>query len=122
MANPSSVSKEKLSGSTDGRGIKIAATGTPGTTLHTAQAGTSSNVFDEVWIWVVNSSTSNVKLTIEFGGTTSPDDTIEVTIPAESGLVLVIPGLVLQNSDVIKAFAGTTNVLIAFGYVNRISA
>jgi hypothetical protein len=115
-----SFSKQLLSGSTNGRLVKVAATATPGTTLHTGVSGTSD--IDEVWIWAVNSDTSARKLTIEYGGVAAPDDLIEITIPAESGLVLVVPGLILQNSLVIKAFAATANVVLCGGYVNRITA
>lgn len=111
--------KLPLSGSTNGRPIKVAATATPGTTIHTAGSGATN--IDEVWLWCANTDTVTRKLTVEFGGTTSPDDTIEVGIPAESGLVLVIPGLPLQNSLVIKAFAAAANVVTITGYVNRIA-
>lgn len=111
-------SKVILSGSTNGRGIKVAATSTPGTTIHTATA--TPNI-DEIWLYAVNSQAASVKLTIEFGGTTSPDDTIEVTIPGESGLFPVIPGLILNNSVVVRAFAATGNVVMLFGFVNRIT-
>lgn len=112
-------SKQLLSGSTNGRPIKVAATATPGTTIHTAGSGTTN--IDEVWLWCVNTDPATTKLTIEYGGTTSPDDTIEVGIPGESGLVLVCPGLVLQNSLVIKAFASSANTLTITGFVNRIA-
>lgn len=110
-------SKVKLSGSTDGRNIKVAATATAGTLLHTAHA----TALDEVWIFACNSDTVDRKLTIEFGGVTSPDDTIELTIPAESGMVTVIPGFVLTNSVVVRAFAATANVIVINGYINRIA-
>ena len=113
-------SKRKLSGSTDGKGIKVAATSTPGTAIHTAVTGTSD--LDEIYLYAVNSSTAAVKLTIEFGSATAPDDNIEYTVPAEDGLYLVVPGLLLQNAATVAAFAGTTNVLIVHGYVNRITA
>lgn len=113
--------KIKLSGSTDGRGIKVAATATAGTTIHTSQTGTTVGKFDEIWLWCVNSSGGALKLTIEFGGTTAPDDTIEYTIPAEDGLHLVLPGLLLQNAAVVRAFATTTNLLIVHGFVNQIT-
>ena len=113
-------SKVLLSGSTDGKGIKVAATATAGTTIHTAGSGTSNR--DEVWIYAVNSSASSVKLTIEWGEATAPDGNIEVTVLPEAGLVTVIPGLLLQNSLVCKAFAGTANVIMLHGYVNRITA
>lgn len=114
------VQKLKLSGSTNGRAIKVAATATAGTTIHTAQSGTTDGKYDEIWLWCVNSDASDRKLTIEFGGTTAPDDLIEQTIPTESGLYLVVPGLILQNAAVVRAFAATANVLSIFGFVNRV--
>ena len=109
--------KVKLSGSTDGRMIKVAATATLGTTIHTAHATS----LDEIWLYAVNSDTVDRKLTIEYGGATAPDNLIEVTIPAESGLILVCPGLILSNSLVVTAFAATANVIMIGGYVNRVS-
>ena len=111
------ISRQLLSGSTNGRGVKVAATATPGTLIHTAHATS----LDEVWLWCVNSDTAARKLTVEFGGTTSPDDLIEVTIPAESGLVLVSPGLTVTGGVVVRAFAATANVLVVMGHVNRIT-
>jgi len=115
-------SKQILSGSTDGRAIKVAATATAGTTIHTASS--TSTHFDEVWLYAQNTDTTARKLTIEWGSTSSPDDLIEITIPAESGLTLVVPGLVLKGNStplVVRAFAATTNVVTIHGYVNRIS-
>ena len=109
--------KLKLSGSTDGKGIKVAATATAGTTIHTAHA----TALDEIWIYAVNSSASDVKLTIEWGEATAPDGNIEGTIEGEGGLALVIPGLLLTNELVVKAFAGTADVIVLHGFVNRIS-
>jgi hypothetical protein len=115
-------SKLVLSGSTDGRAIKVAATATPGTTIHTASS--TATHFDEIWLYAQNTDTTARKLTIEWGSTSSPDDLIEITIPAESGLTLVAPGLVLKGNAtplVVTAFAATTNVVTIHGYVNRIS-
>ena len=120
MASPTIFNKTDLSGSTDGRGVKVAATATAGTLIHTAVAGTTANTFDEIWLWAVNSDTTARKLTIEFGGTTAPDDLIEVTIPPESGLFQVVPGLALQNGAVVRAFAATANVVMIHGFVNEI--
>lgn len=114
------VVKRKLSSSTDGKAIKIAATATPGTAIHTAVAGTTAGTFDEIWLWAFNSHTEDVKLTIEFGGADAPDQNIIVTIPYKSGLVPVVPGLILQNEATVKAFAGTTNVITVVGFVNSI--
>jgi len=109
--------KVVLSGSTSGKQIKIAATATAGTTIHTAHA----TALDEIWLWAVNSSTTAVKITVEWGEATAPDGNIEVTVPGESGYLMVVPGLILTNSLVVKAFAGTANVLLVNGYVNRIA-
>jgi hypothetical protein len=111
--------KRKLSASVDGRGIKVAAIASPGTLIHSATASVAANEWDQVWLRVVNTSTSAVKLTIEWGGTTAPDDQIELTIPGEQGFVEVVPGHVLQNSAEIRAFAATANVLVIHGFVHR---
>jgi hypothetical protein len=110
--------KLKLSGSTDGKAIKVVQTATAGTTIHTAHA----TALDEIWLYAHNSSSGTVKLTLEFGGTGAPDDHIEINIGMEgTGLVLVSPGLLLTNSLVVKAFAATANVVTITGYVNRIA-
>jgi hypothetical protein len=115
--------KLHLSGSTGGRPIKVAQTATAGTTIHTT--GTSSSNLDEIWLYANNTDTTDRKLTIEYGGVSSPDDLIEITIPAEAGLVLVIPGLLLSgdgsSARLVRAFAATANVINITGYVNRIS-
>lgn len=114
-----SYSKQLLSGSTNGKGIKVAATATAGTLIHTAVTGTSS--LDEIWLYAHNTSGSTVKLTLEWGGVAAPDDHIEINIGSEgTGLILVAPGILLQNALVVRAFAGTANVINIFGYVNRI--
>lgn len=111
--------KVLLSGSINGKAIKVVATATTGTTIHTCPSGTTS--VDEIWLYAVNSSSTAVKLTIKWGQTTAPDGNIELTIPAEAGLVLVVPGLLLQNSLVITAFADTASVILIHGYCNRIA-
>jgi hypothetical protein len=113
------ISKLFLSGSTNGKQIKVAATSGTGTLIHTAVSGETG--LDEVWLYATNTDTTSRKLTIQWGGTASPDDLIELTIPAESGYTLVVPGLIIQNSLVVRAFAATANVVVVGGYVNRIS-
>ena len=109
-----------LSGSTNGKAILVNATATAGDTIHTAVSGASS--IDEIYIYAVNTSTSAVKLTLEWGEATAPNGNIEYTLPAEDGLHLITPGLRLQNSLVVKAFAGTTDVIAIHGWVNRYTA
>jgi len=116
----STLTKRILSGSTNGLGIKVSQTATLGTTIHTAVTGTSD--MDEIYLYAVNSDTTPRKLTIEWGGATSPDCLIEYTVPAEDGLYLVAPGLLLNNSLVVTAFCATANVVMIHGWVNRITA
>jgi len=110
--------KQKLSGSTNGKGIKVAAIATAGTAIHTAVAGTTD--WDEVWIYAFNSDSATVDLTLEYGGTSDPDNLIVCSIPALSGLQLVVPGLLLQNAQALAAFASSANKIIIYGFVNRI--
>jgi len=118
----STFTKLVLSGSTDGRAIKVAATATPGTTIHTGSA--TATTHDEIWLYAMNTDTTARKLTIEWGDTSSPDDLIELTIPAESGLTLVAPGLLIKGNAtplLVTAFAATADVITIHGYVNRVS-
>lgn len=119
MAN---YSKQLLSGSTQGKAIKVTGTTSGTTTIHAT--GTSSTAIDEVWLYAFNSSTGPVLLTVEYGGTTAPDQNIVITIPSTSGLTLVVPGLILTGTgavaNTVTAFAGSANVITISGYVNRI--
>ena len=114
------ITKRLLSGSTSGKGIKP----TGGTAsanaveVHTAIGGAAD--FDEIWLWVTNTSTAGVKLTLEWGTATAVDGNIEVTIPPEEGLMQVAPGLILNGGMIVEAFASAADVLLIFGFVNRI--
>jgi hypothetical protein len=120
MAN---YNKVLLSGSSQGQPIKVVATSSPGTTVHTT--GTSSTAKDEIWLYAYNSHSSSVLLTIQDGGTATPDNDIKISIPSQSGLTLIIPGLILTGTgsagNSVLAYAATTNVVTISGYVNRIS-
>lgn len=115
------VYKRILSGSTNGKAIKITQTATAGDTIHTAVAGTTPGTFDEIWLWAYNGHTASVTLTIEFGGATVPDQNIVVTLANKSGLIPIVPGLILQNGMVVKGFAGTANVVTIIGFVNTMT-
>ena len=114
--------KKILSGSTDGKAVKVAATATAGTTIHTGSV--TATTLDEIWLYAVNSSATAVKLTLEWGEATAPDGNIELSVVAESGLVLLIPGLLIKGNAtplVVKAFAATATVILIHGYVNQIT-
>lgn len=114
-------SRQLLSGSTNGKPIKIAATSTAGTTVHTAIAGTTS--YDEIYLWLTNTDSAARTVTIEFGGVTDPDCLIvkALSLPANSPPIAILCGQVLQNGLVIGVFASAANVILASGYANRIA-
>lgn len=111
--------KRQLSASDKGRGIKVGATGSPGTLIHTALDNVAANDWDEITLRAINTSGSAVKLSIQWGGTTDPDDLIEISIPAESGLVDIVLGHVLNDGAEVRAFAATADVIVLHGFVNR---
>ena len=116
-------SKTILTQSSDGRGVLVSATATAGTLIHTGS--TTATTIDEVWLYAVNTSASDVKLTIEWGEATAPNGNIEYTVKAENGLYLIVPGLLIKGNATaltIKAFAATGNVIVLHGYVNKITA
>lgn len=115
-----SFTKNKLSGSTNGKNVKIVATATPGTLLHTAVAGTTD--WDEIYLFATNNDTVTRTLTIEWGGTTSPDDLVKIDIEPLKGEYVVIPGFVLQNALNVRAFASAANVITVGGYIHLITA
>lgn len=113
---PTTYAGGKLSGSTDGRPVKVAATSIgSGTTIHTN--GSGSTLFEWISIWASNPDTADHVLTLGWGGTSDPDDLIVVTIPAKSGLVPVVIGMPLRNSLVVKAAADSANKVVLVGKV-----
>jgi hypothetical protein len=110
--------KALLSGSTNGKQIKVTAS-TNGTaiTIHTATSSTSG--FDEVWLYAYNDDSVQHTLTILWGGTTEPDNAMRFVIPSKSGRFLCVDGALLQNSLVVKAYADTANFVVIDGFVNN---
>jgi hypothetical protein len=120
MAN---YTRQLLSGSTNGKPIKIGATAIgSATTLHTALTGVTG--FDEVYVWFVNTDVSaDHVVTVTFGGLTDPDHITSrtVVLPKSGVPQLLLAGPVLQNGLAVSAFCDVTNIVNAFGYVNRIN-
>ncbi len=118
-------SKIILSGSTSGKQIAIQSTGPTGnlgTTIHTAGAST---ILDEIWLYAVNYSATSTLLTLQWGTITSNRETTLQLLPNSlglRGLTPIISGLILGNSLILSAFAGTTSRISVYGYVNRITA
>lgn len=124
MATLSKLCLQPAGTTGDGLGITVVATATPGTAIHTASA--TATTIDEIWLYAVNTHSSAVTLTVEYGGVSVTKDIIQQSIAATpSGLVLVCAGLVIQGNataKVVRAFAGTASKIEIFGFVNRITA
>lgn len=112
---------EKLSGSTDGKAIKVTGTNTAGSvTIHTAGAG--SGDIDLVTLYAQNNDADGETrtLTLEWGGTSDPDNLIVVPVPCKVGPVVVCDRLPIMNSLVVKAFADEANDVQIMGFVSRV--
>lgn len=110
--------KRPLSASVDGRGIKVTTNATPGTLIHTAVSGALAGTCDEIWLWAYNADLANVVVFVEWG---EIDLVRKTTIPLQSGLVPLIPGLILQNGQTVRVYASAANVIKIDGFVNRIT-
>lgn len=114
-------SKQILSGSTNGRGILVVPTATPGTLIHTAHA----TALDEIYLWAWNVSGSVRDLVIEWGATGTASDLFVASIPPNvggenAGVLVVVPGLILSGGLVVRAYATEASKINVFGFVNRI--
>ena len=111
--------KNFLSQSVNGKAILLTGTTTStSATIHVGPTGTT--IMDEVWLYVMNTSTSQVKVTIEYGSASAPNDNIIALVNGQVGLFLMVPGLLINNGLKIQAFAATGSVITITGYVNRI--
>jgi hypothetical protein len=123
MATYSKLALQPAGTTGTGLGIKVAATSGTGTAIHTASS--TATTIDEIWLYALNTSASAVKLTVQWGGTTAVDNDIEVSVQPEAGLVTIAPGLLLQGNStarLVRAFAATADVIVLYGFVNRITA
>ena len=86
------------------------------TKIHTACSGTTN--WDELWINVTNIYASSSIITLFYG----EDEPSEYyTVVAKDGIKIVVAGDILQNSNVIYAYADIDNALKVRGYVNQIT-
>jgi len=116
------------------------------TTTLSAQAGTATALpltgtfihnntgtgLDEVWLYATNLTSAAVVLSLSFGApqlgvTPFTPELMNITIPGNSGLTLVTPGLILSNNasstanSAVYAYASVANAIAISGYVNRIA-
>lgn len=116
-------SKQPLSGSTHGRGIKVT-TASPidgsDTTIHTAVNSATDR--DLITLYAYNDDTVTRTLHLAWGGTTDPDDLIIQDIPPQAGLVLLTYKRLLRNNLAVVASASAVNVITIHGEVDQIRA
>lgn len=119
MADTYSI--ERLSGSTDGKGVKVTATASTGTTIHTATSGAGD--IDLVTLYAANNDADGETrtLTLEWGTTTAADGNIVVSVPCKMGPILVCERLPIMNSLLVTAFADEANDILLFGRVERVT-
>ena len=108
-------SKVLLSGCTDGQPILINPTSVGSSvTVHQSHA----TALDEVWLYAANIDTSvDRTLHLSFDGGSSTD--VSITIPDNTGLVLVLPGFMVTNEVTVSAYASSADKINLFGWVNR---
>lgn len=111
------LTKIQLSESADGDGINITTTSPidgSDTTIHTAGSGTTH--FDEVTLYAYNDDTAERDLHLQWGDSA---DSIKTPIPPQAGLVLVVAGMLISDSNTITASADAANVVTVYGYAVR---
>ena len=101
-----------LSESTDGKLIKVTATASAGTLVHT----TTSGKFEKLWVMASNEHTSAVTVTIEWGGTTA-DDRFAFSLDPTDGPQELASGWVLGGTGTldVRVYASVTNVVYVLG-------
>ena len=105
-----------LSGSTNGKPIKVTSTTTGAAdTVHTGVAGTSS--IDFVDVYATNNSASAVDVSLGWGGVTVDETLGPIEIAADAGPIKIADKFPIQNGQVVKAWAGSANVILLTGRV-----
>lgn len=106
--------KLSLSASTDNMPIAITDDATLGQTIHTSHATS----LDEIYLWACNvHASAEGDLTIEMGQAASKFTYFNV--PANQGLISVVPGIHLTGSKLCTVFADVTGKFMVSGYVIR---
>jgi len=119
-----------LSGSTNGRALKISGTNFAGAiTVHTATS--TANEVDFITLYAENIDVTNdIPIYLVWGSESSGDETAfliphgndasgETSFPAAPNKILIADNIPLAGGEVVKVFAGTTNKIKITGYYNR---
>ena len=111
-----------LSAATNGAPIKITATATPGTTIHTATTSDMPEGCDEVWLWVGSTSAAVINATLHISSGALDAQSINFNVPAAyNGPISVLQGHRVCDGVVVTATASVAERINVWGNVNRIS-
>lgn len=109
----------------DGHPVNVGSTSAPGTLIHTVGAtATDGSEFDSVYLFMSNSTANSQLVTVLFGGTSTDQHNVTLTLAARDGPNLVVPGWPLTGTDsTVYTFTSTsTEGVVVTGYVNRATA
>jgi len=98
----------QLTGLTTGLPLTIAATATPGNTVHTYSGGGE----DLIELWLLNQSSATVLVHVEWGNATTTNGLVYY-VPAYSAILAADRWPL--STGTINIFAGTTGVIAATG-------
>lgn len=107
-----------LSGCTNGIPVGLAADSGTFTTIHSITTTVAD--YEEVWVWLANTDTSQQIVTLTFGGTAA-NNKVMVKVPAET-TVLAVPGWTFKGAsgpNTITGASGTADKVNVHGYVNH---
>jgi len=94
--------------------VPISKTSTPGNLVYS----TSTLFKNEFWMYAHNSGVDDRVLTLEFGGVSTTDQ-FQITIPGQTFLKPVLPGMLLGNGKDLRAFADATDFVTLTGNVHK---
>jgi len=113
------ISRDHLSGSTDGVPFALAADSGNFTAVHTTS--TTAGNFEEVWIWLANINTQTEIVTLAFGGTGAANKMV-LQVPAES-TILAVPGITFDGKSstgvAITGASSNADKINVFGHINK---
>ena len=112
------MEQDFLSSSDAGEGILVAAVAPidgSDTAIHTVDT-IAADEYDEIILYATNNDTATKYVQIGWGDDESKDF-IQASLPAKSGLAVLIPDLILGSGKIIVAAAETTNVITIHGKV-----
>ena len=116
------TTRTTLSASRSGRSIPINATARDSATLiHAVErpSDAAMSAIEEIWIYATNHTGGAVTLTLMWGASQEDVDDVILSVPASSGLTLVIPGLLLEAGTFVGAIASSTSSINVLGYAIR---